>query len=117
MEKRILDSKAIASASKHFEKFYYSEVFTDIINNFSTGMLSYQLRLLSNNNKLHCNENPIYVFLFWELIGLSPNFHILVYVSDVCVILFYSVIIYQKIFHRQMSVGTGRQNIIILFWK
>ena len=30
----------------------------------------------------HCNENPIYVFLFWELRGLSPNFHIHVYVSD-----------------------------------
>ncbi len=25
----------------------------------------------------HCNENPIYVFLFWELCGLSPNFPIL----------------------------------------
>jgi hypothetical protein len=24
----------------------------------------------------HCKENPIYVFLFWELHGLSPNFHI-----------------------------------------
>ncbi len=24
----------------------------------------------------HCNENPIYVFLFWELRSLSPNFHI-----------------------------------------
>ncbi len=23
-----------------------------------------------------CNENPIYVFLFWELRRLSPNFHI-----------------------------------------
>jgi hypothetical protein len=23
--------------------------------------------------ELHCNENPIYVFLFWELCGLSPN--------------------------------------------
>ncbi len=31
---------------------------------------------------LHCNENPIYVFLFWELQGLSPNFHIYVSVSD-----------------------------------
>jgi hypothetical protein len=30
----------------------------------------------------HCNENPIYVFLFWELHGLSPNFHIHVSVSD-----------------------------------
>jgi hypothetical protein len=27
-------------------------------------------------------KNPIDVFLFWELRGLSPNFHIHVYVSD-----------------------------------
>jgi hypothetical protein len=33
------------------------------------------------NNEL-CQENPIYVFLFWELCGLSPNFHIHVSVSD-----------------------------------
>ena len=32
--------------------------------------------------KMHCNENPIYVFLFWELRGLSPNFHIHVPLSD-----------------------------------
>ncbi len=31
---------------------------------------------------IHCNENPIYIFLFWELRGLSPNFHIHVSVSD-----------------------------------
>jgi hypothetical protein len=31
---------------------------------------------------MHCNENPIYVFLFWALRGLSPNFHIPVSVSD-----------------------------------
>jgi hypothetical protein len=31
---------------------------------------------------LHCNDNPIYVFLFWELLSLSPNFHIHVSVSD-----------------------------------
>ncbi len=30
----------------------------------------------------HCNDNPIYVFLFWELRGLSPNFHNHVSVSD-----------------------------------
>ncbi len=29
----------------------------------------------------HCNENPIYVFLSWELRGLSPTFHINVSVS------------------------------------
>ncbi len=32
--------------------------------------------------RLHCNENPIYIFHFWELRGLSPNFHIHVSVSD-----------------------------------
>jgi hypothetical protein len=31
---------------------------------------------------MHCKENPIYVFLFWELRGLSPNFHIHVSMSD-----------------------------------
>ncbi len=31
---------------------------------------------------IHCNEDPIYVFLFWELRGLSLNFHIHVSVSD-----------------------------------
>jgi hypothetical protein len=23
---------------------------------------------------VHCNENPIYVFLYWEFLGLSPQF-------------------------------------------
>jgi hypothetical protein len=31
-----------------------------------------------------CNENPLYVFLFWEQRGLSPNFNIHVSVSDLC---------------------------------
>ncbi len=30
----------------------------------------------------HCKENPISVFLFWELRGLSPNFQIHAFVSD-----------------------------------
>ncbi len=30
----------------------------------------------------HCKENPIYVFLFWEFRGLSPNFNIYVSVSN-----------------------------------
>ncbi len=33
----------------------------------------------------HCNENPIYVFPEKELRGLSPNFQILVSVSDLCI--------------------------------
>jgi len=32
--------------------------------------------------QLHCKENPIYVFLFWKLHRLSPNFHIHVSASD-----------------------------------
>jgi hypothetical protein len=32
--------------------------------------------------QVHYNENPMYVFLFWELRGRSPNFHIHVSVSD-----------------------------------
>jgi hypothetical protein len=32
---------------------------------------------------MHCNVNPIFLFLFWELSGLSPNFHRHVSVSDV----------------------------------
>jgi hypothetical protein len=31
---------------------------------------------------IHCNKNPIYEFLFWELCDLSPNFRIHVSVSD-----------------------------------
>jgi hypothetical protein len=31
---------------------------------------------------MHCKETPIYVFLFWESCGRSPNFHIHVSVSD-----------------------------------
>ena len=30
------DPKVLAAAAKHFEKFYESEVFSDIINNFAT---------------------------------------------------------------------------------
>jgi hypothetical protein len=30
----------------------------------------------------HCNENPIHVFLFWELRGLSPNYRINLSVND-----------------------------------
>jgi hypothetical protein len=30
----------------------------------------------------HCKGNFVYIFLFWELRGLSPNFYIHVSVSD-----------------------------------
>jgi hypothetical protein len=31
---------------------------------------------------VHCNGNSVYIFLFWELRDLSPNFYIHVSVSD-----------------------------------
>ncbi len=31
---------------------------------------------------MHCKSNSVYIFLFWELRGLSPNFYIHVSVSD-----------------------------------
>jgi hypothetical protein len=34
---------------------------------------------------LHCKENTIYVLLFWELRGLSPNFNFHVSVSNLCI--------------------------------
>jgi hypothetical protein len=40
------------------------------------------LMISSSLNSIHCNENPIYVFLFRELRGFNPNFHIHVSVGD-----------------------------------
>jgi hypothetical protein len=37
---------------------------------------------ISHPYQVHCNENSIYVFLFWKLRDLSLNFHIHVSVSD-----------------------------------
>jgi hypothetical protein len=64
--------------------------------------------------QLHCNENPIYLFLFWELRGLSPNFHIQVFVSDLYIPRNSPHIWLQQdrpileISHRYMSLGIGR---------
>ncbi len=44
------------------------------------------LLLFTGELRTHCYENPIYVFLFWELHGLSPNFHIHVSVSDLYIL-------------------------------
>jgi hypothetical protein len=39
-------------------------------------------RLQGRSTYAHCKENPIFIFLSWELRGLSTNFHIHVSVSD-----------------------------------
>ncbi len=46
---------------------------TDIqkINYFKTEMLLRKVNLQISLFTAHCNENPNYVFLFWELSGLS----------------------------------------------
>ncbi len=36
----------------------------------------------SSESGLHCNGNSVYIFLFWKLRGLSPNFHIHMSESD-----------------------------------
>jgi hypothetical protein len=68
--------------------------------------------------RLHCKENLIYVFLFWELRGLSPNSHTHVSVSNLYTPKIGPHISLQlnrqinprhiEISHRYMSVGTGK---------
>ncbi len=74
----------------------------------------------------HCKENPIHVFLFWKLRDLIPNFHIHVSVSDLYIPrIGPHISLQQKAdrswkyinFSQIYEFRTGRQNIIILFWK
>ncbi len=46
---------------------------------------------------MHCIENYVYVFLFWELRGLSPNFHVHVSVIDLYIPRFCLHIAYSRI--------------------
>ncbi len=55
------------------------------------------LGLPTNYAAIHCNENPIYAFLFWELRGLSPDFHIHVSVRDLYIPRIGHIVPYSKI--------------------
>jgi len=77
---------------------------------------------------LHCNENSIYIFLFWELRGLSPNFHIHVSVSHLYIPRISLHIFLQQqnkqinggniyIAHIHMSVEIGTVAAQFLFWE
>jgi hypothetical protein len=69
---------------------------------------------------MHCKENPIYVFLFWELRGLSPNFHIQVSVSDLyisCSRIGRSIV---EIYNRSQTYecgNCGNVAVQLLFWE
>ncbi len=75
--------------------------------------------------KMHCTENPIYVFPEKELRDLSPNSFIHVSVSDLYILWISTHIWLQlnrqtnpgniKISHRYMSVGIGRQTLSFCF--
>jgi hypothetical protein len=76
---------------------------------------------------VHCNENPNYVFLFWELHGFSSNFHIHVSVSALYIPRIGPHIFLQQkrqinrrnlqIAHRHMNVEIGTVAAEFLFWK
>jgi hypothetical protein len=79
---------------------------------------------------IHCHS-----CFFLELLGLSPNFRTHVSVSDLYIYIYIYVfgphivifgcskidrpivVIYKSLTDIHMSEGTGRENIIILFWK
>ncbi len=75
----------------------------------------------------HCNKNPIYVFSETELRGLSPNFHIYMYMSDSYIPRIGPHIFMQqnrqtdrgniKIVHRRMTVEIGTEATQLLFWE
>ncbi len=65
------------------EKYFSSYLFCSL--SWVASFCRNTIRLWCSQSTLappHCNENPIYVFLFWDLRCLSPNFPIHVFLSD-----------------------------------
>ncbi len=71
---------------------------------FKGGFVKKMFRVVGGFCLIHCNENPIYVFLFWELRGLSPNLHIYV-----CERLIYLMIVNRSQTHECGNRDCGRE--------
>jgi hypothetical protein len=72
-------------ATGKVEDFTHATAVSEANQTFKNGAVNNQQTYVKsewNVNVLHCNGNSVYIFLFWELRGLSPNFHINVSVSD-----------------------------------
>ncbi len=93
------------------------------------------MRALTYAKPVHCKEIWIYYYYYLlfiiipekELRGLSPNFHMLVSVSDLCIPTFDPPIFQQQnrqtdqgnilIAHRNLNVGRGTVSAQFLFWE
>jgi hypothetical protein len=67
-----------ALPSFHLSTYHASHAPTPFFPSYAWHNALYILHILARP----CNENPIYVFLFWELRSLRSSFHIHVSVSD-----------------------------------